>query len=298
LKPLSEFGRSIIGRGLERLGGLRGTSRAVPRVGAKGGKPSLGRDTWKGAVSGVPGPAALVGRSPAAQRILAVLAEHQARRTPFHNPLASPGGRMALAGDLLAVLERHHAYTAGHVRRVGQYSRMLGEAIGLGEAHLERLELGAVLHDIGKTAIPRSILRKEGALTQVEFEIMKHHTTIGADHMLGRVKELASILAIVRQHHERPVGGGYPLNLRGAEIDPLAKIVSIADAFDAMTSTRSYRQGMAPIEAYSRLRKAAGAGQLDAKLVETFIRTFEFRRSGRVIPVADRFRETVGQLAG
>ncbi|MBM3274952.1 MAG: HD domain-containing protein, partial [Candidatus Sericytochromatia bacterium] len=152
-------------------------------------------------------------------------------------------------------------------------------------------------HDIGKTAVPRQILQKEGALTQREFEIMKHHTTIGADNLLGHLPELRPLLNMIRQHHERPTGGGYPLGLKSAEIDPLAKIVSIADAFDAMTSSRSYRPGMPVAQAKDRLRKAARNGQLDAALVEAFIRALEFKRGGQVIPVAERFREVVGKAS-
>lgn len=295
MKALTEFGRSIVARSLARTGFAGKTSASAARKVANATRPApaLGRDSL--VLSGgfrVPGPEELVRRSHAARQALGVIERHLSRKTATHDPLATRAGRERLASELLDVLQSHHPYTAGHVQRVREYSKMLGEAIGLRGPELERLELGAVLHDIGKTAVPRSILQKTGNLTQLEFEIMKHHTTIGADHLLGRVKEFEPLLSIVRGHHERPAGGGYPLGLKGAEIDPLAKIVSVADAFDAMTSTRSYRPGMSTAKAYERLRQAAAVGQLDAKLVETFITTFERKRGGRVLPVGTKFLET------
>jgi HD-GYP domain-containing protein (c-di-GMP phosphodiesterase class II) len=238
-----------------------------------------------------------VAASPTAQEALAVINRYKSGKTPFRNALETTPGRQALSRDLLGVLEKHHAYTAGHVQRVGAYSRLLGEAIGMRGPQLETLELGAVLHDIGKTAVPKQILQKEGALTEREFEIMKHHTTIGADTLLGHVPELKPLLNMIRQHHERPAGGGYPLGLKSAEIDPMAKIVTIADTFDAMTSTRSYRPGMPVEKAKDIMRKAARNGQLDGGLVEVFIRALEFRRGGKVIPVAERFREVGGKAS-
>lgn len=290
MRALTEFGRSIIAKGLARVGVGKTTAPAA-RQGRKA-LAGLGRDSLVLSGSRIPAPGDLVRQSPAAKQALAVLDRHLARKTETHNHLATRHGREQLASELLGVLQAHHPYTAGHLQRVRDYSSLLGQAVGLKGAELERLELGAVLHDVGKTAVPKHILQKTGGLTDVEFEIMKHHTTIGADHMLARIPEFKPLLSIVRGHHERPVGGGYPLGLKGAEIDPLAKIVSVADAFDAMTSTRSYRAGMTTAKAYDRLRQAASEGQLDAKLVETFISTFERKRGGRVIPVATKYLET------
>lgn len=290
MKAFTEFGRSIIASGLARIAGKKPLANAPKQVGKAAS--TLGRDTWVQAGRRIPGPQELVHRSASSQRILAIIERYEAKKTPFHNPLGTRHGREKLAAELLEVLSTHHPYTAGHVQRVRDYSSMLGQAVGLRGAELERLELGAVLHDVGKTAVPRSILQKTDRLTEAEFEIMKHHTTVGADHLLGRVEEFKPLLPIIRGHHERPAGGGYPLNLKGAEIDPLAKIVSVADAFDAMTSTRSYRAGMTTSRAYECLREAGAKGQLDKKLVETFISTFERQRAGRVIPVPTKYLET------
>ncbi len=291
MKPFSRLGLSALEKGLAGLGVKKPQVRLPGVLGEK--LPPLGRDAWIGATTRVPGALELARRSAACRQVLRVIERHQALKTPLHAPLSTRRGRERLASDLLEVLESHHPYTAGHLRRVRDYSKLLGEAVGLSGGELERLELGAVLHDIGKTGVPKAILQKTSPLDEVEFEIMKHHTTIGADHLLGRIKELEPILSIIRSHHERVAGGGYPLGLKGSRIDPLAKIVSVADAFDAMTSTRSYRPGMAPAKAYEHLRKAAGDGQMDKHLVESFIGAFERRRGGQVIPVAPKYRETV-----
>lgn len=287
MKPLIEIGQAIVRKGPARTGeGKRPTSALH---GVKSSAPTIGQDLWIGKT---PGAAELVKRSSAARQVEAVIARNQGLKTPFHNPLATAEGRERLISDLLAVLFDHHPYSVGHLQRVREYSRMLGEAVDLRGGELHRLELGAVLHDIGKTAVPKSILQKNGPLNEREFTIMAHHPAIGADYLLNKVKELGPILSIIRSHHERPAGGGYPQNLKGGQIDPLAKIVSVVDAFDAMTSARSYRPALEPMKAFERLRVAGQQGQLDKKLVETFIKTFSMKKAGKVIPVGERFQET------
>jgi len=122
---------------------------------------------------------------------------------------------------------------------------------------MEILRLGALLHDIGKIGVPDEVLRKPGVLSAAEFELIKMHPGAGA-RILRSIPFLAPHIPIVELHHERPDGLGYPYGLRGDEIPPLARIVHVADAFDAMTSARAYRTGRIPVEAITELRRCVG----------------------------------------
>jgi HD-GYP domain-containing protein (c-di-GMP phosphodiesterase class II) len=134
---------------------------------------------------------------------------------------------------------------------------LLAQHLDLTPEELHTVKIGTPLHDIGKIGIDDAILRKPGKLTPAEFEIMKTHTTKGAK-ILESVPDLAPIIPIVRSHHERWDGGGYPDGLRGENISRLARIVAVADAFDAMTSDRPYRKGMLPEIAFAELEKQRG----------------------------------------
>jgi len=134
---------------------------------------------------------------------------------------------------------------------------------------LRLIEIGAPLHDIGKIGIDDKILRKESKLTPDEFEIMKSHTVKGAK-ILEKVAELVDVIPIVRSHHERWDGAGYPDKLAGEKINLLARIVAVADAFDAMTSDRPYRKGMAPDVAFAEIEKQK-AKQFDPKAADAFL---------------------------
>jgi putative nucleotidyltransferase with HDIG domain len=156
-----------------------------------------------------------------------------------------------------AMLDARDPYTAGHSERVSSLSVLIGRRLGVDSADLEVLRLGALLHDIGKIGVSDAILRKPSALTAEEYEQLKRHPSIGA-HVLRQVPFLAEHIPIVELHHERPDGRGYPLGLHGDEIPLAARIVHVADAYDAITSARAYRPGRDTEKAISELRRHAG----------------------------------------
>jgi putative nucleotidyltransferase with HDIG domain len=160
-------------------------------------------------------------------------------------------------GALAAALDARDPYTAGHSERVCVLSLEMGVAMGLPPAELETLRLGALLHDIGKIGIGDAILGKPSPLTAGEFETIKRHTVLGA-HILAPVAFLRPHIPIVELHHERPDGTGYPYGLRGDDIPLLARIVHVADAYDAMTTARAYRTARAPEEALAELAASVG----------------------------------------
>jgi putative nucleotidyltransferase with HDIG domain len=159
---------------------------------------------------------------------------------------------------LAAALDARDPYTAGHSERVSVMSVAIGRELGLGLEALEVLRLGALLHDIGKIGVPDEVLRKPGALTSAEYDTIKQHPVLGA-RILRSVPFLARHLPIVELHHERPDGRGYPYGLRGDDIPLPARIVHVADAYDAMTSARAYRRAMPSGEALRELWRCAGA---------------------------------------
>jgi HD-GYP domain-containing protein (c-di-GMP phosphodiesterase class II) len=170
---------------------------------------------------------------------------------------------------LAQAVELRDNYTGGHTARVTNYSLMLGEELDLPDDQLQLIRMGGPLHDIGKIGIDDAILRKPGRLTPGEFEVMKSHTVKGAA-ILETIPDLAPVIPIVRSHHERWDGRGYPDGLAGEEISHLARIVAVADAFDAMTSDRPYRKGMDPDQAFTEVRKQSGL-QFDPKAAAGFL---------------------------
>jgi HD-GYP domain-containing protein (c-di-GMP phosphodiesterase class II) len=171
---------------------------------------------------------------------------------------------------MASVIEARDAYTGGHLWRVSQYAQLLAQAAGMPPEMVFLAGLGGFLHDIGKVGIPDHILGKRGRLTAPEYEVIKTHPGIGAiliqEHPLG---DLA--LAAVHQHHEWADGSGYPERLQGEQISVYARIVSIADAFDALTSTRPYRREVQTAPAVTFLSAEQGT-QFDARLLDTFVR--------------------------
>jgi putative nucleotidyltransferase with HDIG domain len=170
---------------------------------------------------------------------------------------------------LAAALDARDPYTAGHSERVSTLAVMMGRAMNLGTSELEVLRLGALLHDIGKIGVSDEILRKNGPLTAEEFEQIKRHPALGA-RILRQVPFLAPHLPIVELHHERPDGRGYPFGLRAEEIPLDARIVHVADAFDAMTSARAYRAARPAAVAFDELERFSGA-QFDPACVEALL---------------------------
>ena len=187
---------------------------------------------------------------------------------------------------MASVIEARDAYTGGHLWRVSQYSQHLAEAAGLPTEMVFLSSLGGFLHDIGKISIPDVILGKRGKLTELEYEVVKTHPGIGAtllqDHPLG---DLA--LSAVHQHHEWVNGKGYPGHLQGDQISIFARIVSIADAFDALTSTRPYRRGVAATPAVEAL-KAEHGSQFDARLLDAFIQMDRLDTLREIVGTSER----------
>ena len=159
---------------------------------------------------------------------------------------------------LAAALDARDPYTAGHSERVSALSVAIGRVMQLPPDELEVLRLGALLHDIGKIGVPDDILRKPGPLTDDEYRVLQQHTVLGA-RILGTVPFLAPHIPIVELHHERPDGLGYPRGLRSEEIPLAARIVHVADAFDAMTSARAYRPERPVEHAVRELRLCVGS---------------------------------------
>ena len=170
---------------------------------------------------------------------------------------------------LAAALDARDPYTAGHSERVSMFAVAIGEELKLDAEAKETLRLGALLHDIGKIGVPDEVLRKSSALTASEFETIKSHPSAGA-RILRSIPFLAPHIPIVELHHERPDGLGYPYGLRGEEIPLAARIVHVADAFDAMTSARAYRSGRIPVEAIAELRRCVGS-DFDGPSVEALV---------------------------
>jgi HAMP domain-containing protein len=171
--------------------------------------------------------------------------------------------------SLTQALQKKDPYTAGHSGRVKHYSLKLGKQLGFDEATLDVLGRGALVHDLGKIGVPDAVLNKPSALDDDEFAVMQQHPTFTASIMrpLVRFRVFAEIAA---WHHERWDGGGYPDGLAGEEIPLLARIVAVADAWDAMTGDRIYRKGMSVEKALSILEKEADSGQFDPELIRIF----------------------------
>jgi len=158
---------------------------------------------------------------------------------------------------LAEAVERRDPYTGGHLRRVVAYSLLLGRELDVPPEMLEEIRLGGTLHDIGKIAVPDAILGKPGPLTPEEAEVMRRHPIDGAE-IVGRIASLAPVLPIVRSHHERIDGRGYPDGLTDAEIPLAVRIVAVADTYDAITTSRPYRPGLSPERAAAEIAADAG----------------------------------------
>ncbi|MBI1872966.1 MAG: HD domain-containing protein [Acidobacteria bacterium] len=180
--------------------------------------------------------------------------------------------RAAYLGAIRALamaLDARDPYTAGHSERVSALSVSLGRHMKLAPEALEVLRLGALLHDIGKIGISDAVLRKAGPLTSEEFEIIKLHPTLGA-RILKSVRFLQPHLPIVELHHERPDGRGYPHGLRGEEVPLAARIVHVADAYDAITSARAYRPGRQSSDAMAEIWRNRGT-EFDSEVAEALV---------------------------
>jgi putative nucleotidyltransferase with HDIG domain len=164
---------------------------------------------------------------------------------------------MGAVRSLVAAIDAKDPYTRGHSERVAHLSSGLALAMGLDPESVERVRITGLVHDVGKIGVPDDILRKPGALTDAEFDAIKQHPVLGA-RILRSVPFLARHIPIVELHHERPDGRGYPTGLRGDDIPLAARIVHVADAYDAMTSARAYRGARPSGDALRELWRCAG----------------------------------------
>ncbi len=176
---------------------------------------------------------------------------------------------MDIVRALSDAIDASDPYTNGHSLRVTAFSMSVGREIGLHADMLETLEYGALLHDIGKIGVMESILSKPGKLTKEEFDHIKRHPVIG-DTIISNVDFLKKMRPVVRNHHEKFDGSGYPDGLKSTSIDILARIVSVADTYDAITSDRPYRSAMSRERALAILMENRG-GQFDGELVDVFV---------------------------
>lgn len=165
---------------------------------------------------------------------------------------------LSFATALVQTLEESDRYTAGHSRAVATYSKDIAEKLGLPAAEVERTYLSGLVHDIGKIGLPATLLNKEGRLTLDEFREMERHSEIG-ERILSKVDAYADVATIVRHHHERMDGEGYPDKIRGEGIPLISRIIAVADAYNAMTSDRPYRAAMPYNVARDRLLQAMGS---------------------------------------
>ena len=170
--------------------------------------------------------------------------------------------------SLVYAIEAKDVYTRGHSERVSRYCMLMAERLGLEEDQQNNLHWASILHDVGKIGIPEAILTKPDGLTDEEYSTIKEHPQKGYT-ILQPLDQLSESLPSILHHHERFDGGGYPGGLKGEEIPLLARIIAVADTFDAITSDRAYRPGRAPQEALAKIRGVAGT-QLDPELVEVF----------------------------
>ncbi|MEM7582534.1 MAG: HD domain-containing phosphohydrolase [Acidobacteriota bacterium] len=174
---------------------------------------------------------------------------------------------------LSEAIEKRDPYTGGHVRRVVCYSLLLGYEMGLTPTELERLRLAATLHDVGKIAVPDRVLRKPAPLDSSEAEVMQRHPEDGAE-IISKIRELHDVLPGVRSHHERLDGKGYPDGLVDRQIPLSARIIAVADTFDAMTSSRPYRAAMTSSVALAEIQRGIGT-QFCPNVVEAFERLMD-----------------------
>ena len=166
-------------------------------------------------------------------------------------------------------VEAKDPYTRGHSDRVSEFSVLIGKKLGLPEEQLKILRIGGLFHDIGKIGIPDNILQKESKLTDDEYSEIKNHPSIGV-HILGSAEIFKDIIPIVKHHHERYDGRGYPSGLKGEEIPYIARIAAVADTFDAMTSKRSYRDALDLQVVKDEIKRCEGT-QFDPEIAEVFL---------------------------
>lgn len=193
-------------------------------------------------------------------------------------------GKESLLNTLLGlsmIVEARDPYTGGHLWRVSQLSKLLAQQAGLSRRDVALCEIGGFLHDLGKVGVPDAILNKPDRLTDTEFAVIKTHPSVGGRLLVNHPLADLAMDAVVG-HHERPDGKGYPHGIEGDFIPQVARIVSIADAFDAMTSTRAYRKGM-PMEKALNIISSELGSQFDAQLGHHFLALDRSREIAHIV---------------
>ena len=174
---------------------------------------------------------------------------------------------------LTAAIDAKDPYTEGHSQRVAEFSVAIAQQLNMPAEFIHHLRIGAILHDVGKIGVSDAVLKKPGRLTDEEFTEIKQHPTIG-ERILGHIRTLQKELPVIIEHHERLDGNGYPFGLINEQISPSGRIVAVADAFDAMTSDRPYRNGLPIEEAFRRLRAGIGT-EFDAHCVQALLDAYQ-----------------------
>lgn len=177
------------------------------------------------------------------------------------------------AESLADAIEKRDPYTGGHTKRVTQYSLAIARQLQLRPEEMKWLKVSSALHDIGKIGIDDQILRKTGRLAPEEYQVIKQHADMGAE-IIDHIKQLRQIVPGIKYHHEQMDGRGYPEGLHGGEIPILAKIIAVADTYDAMTTDRPYRRGLSQEVALKELKRCSGT-QFDERVVQAFIQAYE-----------------------
>ena len=212
-----------------------------------------------------------------------------AASTNAQGPAALPQAVLDTVTSLAFAIDAKDHYTQGHSQKVSAYAALIAEALGMSDAEVEEIRLGAVLHDIGKVAIPESILNKSGPLNPDEWDTMKSHVTFGAK-ILDPLTPLARIREMVLHHHEYFDGSGYPDGLSREQIPLGSRIIAVADAYDTITSDRTYKKARAAEEALAELERCSNA-QFDGSIVALFVRTMR-QLPNPVIEVASLARNS------
>jgi len=176
---------------------------------------------------------------------------------------------IATVKSLAAAIDAKDPYTRGHSERVMHFSLLMAKELGLDEKIQKNVQLCALLHDVGKIGVPISVLRKKDKLTDEDWKLIRRHPVLGAE-IISPIRQLKELLSNIRHHHERYDGDGYPDGLKGEEIPLIARILAVADTFDALTSERPYRNGLSEEAAIEEIEACKGT-QLDAACVQAFL---------------------------
>lgn len=187
--------------------------------------------------------------------------------------------------SIALVVEGRDRYTGDHCKRLGEYAVRIGKTLGLGQEDLETLLLGGIFHDLGKIAVSDLVLNKPAPLTPEEFAVMKTHPAVGAD-LCGAMRTMARVIPLIRHHHEKLDGSGYPDGLAGEEIPLLVRIITAVDVYDALATARPYRKALPHETCMTILREEASRGWWDRDIVEML-------DHGRAIAPPDGGRRTV-----